>query len=47
VPPAAGAFSAAAPDEAAVLKSQASFLEDQLAAVKARLGEIEDENTAD
>jgi hypothetical protein len=35
------------PDEETVLKSHLSVLEEQLAAVKARLGEIEGAKTAD
>jgi len=46
VPPFAPAF-AAAPDEETVLKSQLSALEDQLAAIKARLGEIGEEKASE
>ena len=41
VPPVAGGFAATAPDEETALKSSVSALEQQLAAVKARLSEIE------
>jgi hypothetical protein len=37
----------AVPDEETVLKSQLSAIEQQLAAVKARLGEIEDAKTSE
>lgn len=47
VPPVAGVFPAAVPDEEAVLKSHVSVLEDQLAAVKARLDEIGNAKTAE
>ncbi len=47
VPPAGVPFPAVAPDEATALKSHLSVLEEQLAAVKARLGEIEEAETAD
>ena len=47
VPPVAGLFPIAVPDEEAVLKSHVSVLEEQLAAVKARLGEIEDTKTTE
>jgi len=39
-------FPTAAPDEETVLKSHVSALEEQLAAVKERLGEIEDAKSA-
>ncbi len=47
VPPVAGAYPAAAPDEETVLKSHVSVLEEQLAAVKGRLQELEDAKTAE
>ncbi|MCE5199596.1 MAG: DUF5320 domain-containing protein [Armatimonadota bacterium] len=47
VPPVAGVFPVGVPDEETVLKSHVSALEEQLAAVKARLGEIEDTKTAE
>jgi len=47
VSPVAGVFPTAAPDEETVLKSHVSALEEQLAAVKARLGEIEDDKNQD
>lgn len=45
VPPVAGVFPTAAPDEETVLKSHVSVLEEQLAAMKARLDEIEKTKT--
>jgi hypothetical protein len=47
VPPVDEIIRSAAPDEETVLKSHASVLEEQLAAVKARLGEIEDAKTSE
>lgn len=47
-PPYAGVVpQAAMPDEQMALKSHLSVLEEQLAAVKARLGEIEDAKTSE
>lgn len=42
VAPVAGVFPTAVPDEKTALKSHLSVLEEQLAVVKAHLGEIED-----
>jgi hypothetical protein len=47
VPPVAAVFPTAVPDEETALKSHLSVLEEQLAAVKARLGEIEDVKTSE
>lgn len=46
-PPVPGTFPSAAPDEEIVLKSHLSVLEEQLAAVRARLDEIEETKTSD
>ena len=46
-PPGAGVFTPPALDEEATLKAHLSALEEQLAAVKVRLGEIEDTKTAE
>lgn len=47
VPPAAPAYSVPIPDEETLLKSQLPLLEERLAAVKARLEEIEKSKTAE
>jgi len=47
VPPVFGGSPAAVPDEETALKSHLSFLEQQLAGVKARLQEIEDAKAAE
>jgi len=47
VPPAAPVYSIPIPDEETLLKSQLPLLEERLAAVKARLEEIEKSKTAE
>jgi hypothetical protein len=47
MPPVAGVFPTARPDEKTILKSHLSALEEQLAAIKTRLDEIEDVNAVE